>query len=844
MDEDVINSTTNEYDEVKADLVQDDIIGIRRHQLESEMEDSYLQYSMSVIVSRALPDVRDGLKPVHRRILYAMDVNNWKFSGKTIKSARITGEVMGKYHPHGNAAIYDAMARMTQPFSLRYPLIVGQGNFGSMDGDPPAAERYTEAKLNRYAEMLLEDLDKETVSFRDNYDGSYQEPEVLPAKLPNLIINGQMGIAVGMATNIPPHNLSEVCEAIIYMIDNPEYSVEDITSIVKGPDFPTGGIIYGSKSIASALTTGKGGVICRGVAEIVETKTGRSQIIISEIPYGVNKSTLVEKIAELYKDKKISIADLKDSSARGEVKIVIDLKKDSYPKKVLNQLYKLTSLQTTFHYNTLALVDGIQPRILGIKDVLVEYLKHRQVVVRKRTEFELSKAKARAHILEGLTIALDHIDEIISTIRSSDSSDDAKSKLIAKFKLSELQAQAILNMQLRSLAGLERKKIEDELQELLTLIKKLEAILSSEQEILKIIKEEVQELKDKYGDERRTKIVTQELGSFRDEDLIPNEEAAIIITSQDYIKRALLSDYRKQNRGGKGKRGISTKESDFIKQLVVAGTHDQLLFFTNKGRVLQTKAYEVPQVGPNAKGTSVANLLNLQPEERITTVLNTAKDISDKKNLFMATNKGVVKKTALTAYENIRSNGIISINLDKGDELGWVSLTSGSDEIILSTSNGQALRFKESDVRVMGRTARGVRGMRLRPGDEIVGMDIVEPDSTFVVISENGYGKKTNVEQFTTHARGGVGIKTAIVNTKTGKIVSVKAVSSSSDPKELMVISTSGQVIRLGLKDVPKLGRTTQGVRVMRLSDEDKVAGFELVDESIDQEEVEDNSSE
>lgn len=834
MDDNDINKTDEIIENTEASVAQDVAPGnVLGASVEKEMESRFLQYSMSVIVSRALPDVRDGLKPVHRRILFTMDDKGIRSSGKTKKSAEIVGEVMGKYHPHGDASIYSSMVRLAQPWALRYPLVIPQGNFGSMDGDEAAAPRYTEAKLHQHAELMLEDLDKDTVDFADNYSGEYKEPQVLPSKLPNLLLNGQMGIAVGMATNIPTHNLREVVDATTMLIDNPDATIEDLSTVISGPDFPTGGVVYGKKSVQQAFATGRGGVICRGVAEVVETKNGRSQIIISEIPYAVNKASLIQKVADLVNDKKISgIVDIIDQTSRGEVKIVIPLKKDAYPKKILNQLYKLTPLQSTFHYNMLALVDGIQPRVLSLTEILKEHIKHRQVVVRRRTEFELKKAKARAHVLEGLMIALDHIDEVIKVIRASKTTDEAKEALMSKFKLSDIQASAILEMQLRRLTGLERSKIEEELAELLKLIAKLEKILSDEKEILRIIKEELLEMKEKYGDDRKTKFVPQELDGFSEEDLIPNEEVAITITGQDYIKRALLADYRKQNRGGKGKRGMGVKDTDVVKHLVVGQTHDNILFFTSKGRVLQTKAYEVPAVGPNAKGTALVNLLNLQPEESVTATLNMSTG-DNSKYLFMATKKGVIKRSKLEDYKNIRQNGIIAINLDDGDELHWVAQTDGEREVILSTADGQALRFSENEVRPMGRSARGVKGMRLREGDIIVGMDIVVEGSTIVVISENGYGKKTKVDQFTAHKRGGVGIKTAIVNAKTGKIVDVKSVTDQGS--ELMMISESAQVIRLALKDVPSLGRTTQGVRVMRLSDGDKVAGFEVVQESSEQ---------
>lgn len=802
---------------------------VELRKVEDVMEDSYLRYSMSVIVSRALPDVRDGLKPVHRRILYSMEKNGWKPGSKFVKSARIVGDVIGKYHPHGDTAIYDSMVRMAQEWALRYKLVNGQGNFGSMDGDPPAAMRYTEAKMARIAEELLTDINKDTVNFRDNFDGSEQEPEVLPAKLPNLLLNGQMGIAVGMATNIPPHNISEVIDAIVAMIDKPETTLDDLLEHVKGPDFPTGGIVYGKDSIRTAFATGKGGVVVRGVVNIEEDKKGKHQIVISEIPYALNKETLILKIAELVHDKKIvGIRDLRDETARGEVRIVVELKKDAFPKKILNQLYKLTPLQTTFHYNMLALVDGIQPRVLGLVDILQEYIKHRQVVVRRRTEFELKKAKERAHVLEGLKIALDHIDEVIATIRASQTTEEAQENLIKKFKLSEIQAKAILAMQLRTLAGLERKKIEDELAELLALIKKLEAILSSEKEILKIIRGELVDMKKQYGDDRRTKVVPQELGKMSDEDLVPDEQVVVTLTSANYIKRSQIADYKRQGRGGKGRRGMATREEDVIEHVVNASTHDFLLFFTNKGRVFRLKTYEVPQASLSAKGVAIVNLLQLQPEEKVSSVINISKSDSAA-NLFMCTTHGVVKKTPFEQYQNVRNSGLITINLDNNDELKWVRMTNGDNEVLISTAQGQAIRFSEKDVRPMGRAARGVRGIRLRANDQVIGMDIVEAANDIFVISAHGYGKRTKVEQFTPHARGGVGIRSAVVNDKTGALIGVKSLAQSGE-QEVIIISTQGQTIRLGLKDIPALGRATQGVRIMRLNDGDSVASLALVE--------------
>lgn len=810
--------------------------------VENVMEDSYLRYSMSVIIDRALPDVRDGLKPVHRRILYSMERNGWRPGTKFVKSARITGDVMGKYHPHGDAAIYDAMVRLAQDWSMRYMLVDGQGNFGSMDGDPPAAARYTEARMARPGAELLADLDKNTVDFRDNYDGEEKEPVVLPAKLPNLLLNGQIGIAVGMATSIPPHNLTELVDAIIHIIENPETTtLEDLLKYVKGPDFPTGGIVYGGDSIRQAYGTGRGGVVVRAVAEIEETARGKHQIVVTEMPYAVNKATLIERIAELVKEKKImGISDLRDESARGAIRIVVELKKDAYPKKVLNQLYKMTQLQTSFHYNMLALIDGIQPRLLGLEEILREYLKHRQVVVRRRTEFELQKAKDRAHVLEGLSIALDHIDEVIATIRASETAEEAQANLMEKFKLSEIQARAILAMQLRTLAGLERKKIEDELAALRKLISELEAILADEAKVLAIVKQELLDMKKAYGDERRTKIIGQEMGKFSDEELIPDEQVVVTITTENYIKRSLVSEYRRQNRGGKGKRGMTTKEEDVIDKLVTASTHDWLLLFTNKGRVFRLKVHEVPAAGLTAKGVAVVNLIQLQPEEHVTSMIKIDKNHGDKGYLFMATIQGVVKKTPISDYSNIRTSGLIAIKLDEGDELRWIHLSSGEDEVIISTAFGQAIRFEEKDARSMGRSARGVRGIRLRTGDRVVGADLVDDKQQLLVLSRNGYGKLTKVSNFPAHKRGGVGIKAAIVNTKTGDLVSVHSIDTDSN--EILVISTKGQAIRIGIKDIPVLGRTTQGVRIMRLNNDDSVASVGLVTDSDVAEEVAEDS--
>jgi DNA gyrase, A subunit len=823
---------TSEHEPIEAtpDMVAETSTGLERRRLENVMQDNFFRYSMSVIVDRALPDVRDGLKPVHRRILYSMNQNGNRSTAKFVKSARIIGDVMGKYHPHGDSAIYDSMVRLAQDWAMRYTLVQGQGNFGSMDGDPPAAHRYTEARLDKPAEELLTDIEKETVDFKDNFDGSEREPIVLPAKLPNLLLNGQIGIAVGMATSIPTHNLGELVDATIELIDNPEATVDDLLQHVKGPDFPTGAIVYGGAPMRQAYATGRGSVMMRAVAEIQETKRGRHQIVVTEIPYGVNKATLIEKIGELHKEKRVQLADLRDESSRGKVRIVIELKKDAYPKKVLNQLYKLTALQTSFNYNMLALVNTMQPRILGLHDILSEFVKHRQSVVRRRTEFELKKAKARAHILEGYKIALDHIDEVIKTIRASKTQDEAEKNLRAKFGLSEIQAKAILAMQLRRLTGLEREAVENELRELLKLIARLEAILADEQEILNIIKTELLEMKEKYGDERRSKIINHELGKFSDEELIPEEDAVVLLTTENYIKRTLASDYRKQNRGGKGKRGMTTKEEDIIAQIIPASTHDYLLFFTNKGRVFRLKAYEVPAASLSAKGVAAVNLLQMQPEEKITAIIKHEKNASDAGYLFMATKNGTVKKTPLSDYANIRTNGLIAIKLDDGDELKWIKKTDGESDVIISTSAGQAIRFNEKDARPMGRAARGVRGVRLRPNDRVVGMDIVtSDDQTLLVISEQGFGKRTKVTNFPSHKRGGVGIKAAIVTAKTGPIISVQTIDPTMT--DAILVSQNGQTIRISLKDIKLLGRTTQGVTIMRLGDNDAVSSIGLMEE-------------
>ena len=820
--------------------------GVEELTVENVMEDSFLRYSMSVIIDRALPDVRDGLKPVHRRILYAMYKNGWRAPHATVKSARIVGEVMGKYHPHGDSSIYDAMVNLAQPWKMRYTLVEGQGNFGSMDGDDPAASRYTEARMDKVGAELLADIEKETVDFRDNFDGTEKEPVVLPAALPNILLNGQMGIAVGMATNIPPHNLGEVVDATVALIENPEASLEDLMKHVKGPDFPTGAEVYGGAPMKQAYATGKGSVTIRAVANIEERKNGRFNIVITEVPYGMSKEGFIEKVRQLVLDKKLThIADARDESARGKIRVVVELKKDAYPKKILNQLYKMTDLQTNFHYNVLALVNGIQPRIMGLKEILAEFVKHRQKVIRRRTEFDLRKAKERAHILEGLKIALDNIDEVIKTIRES--YDDADKRLMERFGLSEIQAAAILAMQLRRLQGLERDKIETELQELMALIAKYEEILADEAKILNVVKKELLAMKEKYGDKRRSKIFNHELGKFSEEELIPEEESVILLTAENYIKRVSQTDFRRQNRGGKGKRGMTTKEEDVISQILTTNSHDFLYIFTSQGRMFKMKAYEVPQASLTAKGTAAVNLLNMHPDEKITEIIKYNEDNqqSDDKSddeadeyLFMATKNGTIKKTAMKNYANVRSNGLITIKLDPGDELKWVKPTTGKNDIIISTSAGQAIRFNEADVRAMGRSAMGVRGMRLRPKDEVVGMDIVtDPKQKLIAVSANGYGKSTLVANFPTHKRGGVGIKVAAVTAKTGPIVAVHTLDPEAS--EVIMMSSNGQAIRVAVKDIPTLGRATQGVRIMRMAEGDTVASIGIVlPEEKDEEEA------
>ncbi len=812
------------------------IIGkIEPRPLVTEMQESYLDYAMSVIVARALPDVRDGLKPGGRRILYAMWDIGLRPGTKYRKSATVVGEVLGKYHPHGDVAVYDSMVRLAQDFAMRYTLVDGQGNFGSMDGDSAAAMRYTEARLDRIAAELLIDIDKNTVDFVPNYDGSHKEPQVLPAKLPNLLINGTVGIAVGMATNIPPHNLTEIIDATAHLIEHPSADVDDLMEFVKGPDFPTGGVIYNVKDIKAAYATGKGAIVMRAKAEIVEAKAGSFNIIVSEMPYQVNKATLLERIAELVRDKKLEgIRDLRDESNKDGVRVVIELKKDAYPKKVLNRLFTLTQLQETFHVNMLALVDGIQPRVLTLKMVLEEYLKHRQVVVRRRAEHELQGAKDRDHILQGLLIALANIQDVIRTIQKSKDKDEAKDNLIKKFKLTEKQATAILEMRLQQLANLERLRIEQEHKEKLTLIKELQTLLASPKKILGVIKDELDDLKKKFGDERRTEIVKGAVGTFSQEDLIPNEATVVVLTTDGYIKRLPPETFKTQSRGGKGVIGLTTKEEDQVSHFFSTTTHADILFFTTTGRLFSLKAYDVPQGSRTAKGQAIVNFLQLTGEEKIANVMSMA-DLSPFKSLAMVTKNGVIKKVSLDEFKNIRRSGLIAIKLKAGDRLRWVKPGTGKDHIMLVSSNGQSIRFKEADVRPMGRSAAGVRGMKLKGTDEVVGMDVMDEGKEgkteqLLIIMANGFGKRTAINAYKVQGRGGSGIKTAKITDKTGKISSATIVDGKNLEQDIIVISQKGQVIRLPLKSISVLGRDTQGVRVMKFNDpKDRVASVTLV---------------
>jgi len=806
---------------------------VRPRVLENEMRESYLDYAMSVIVARALPDVRDGLKPVHRRVLYSMYELGLTHAAKYRKSATVVGDVLGKYHPHGDIAVYDTLVRLAQPFSMRERLVDGQGNFGSMDGDAPAAMRYTEARMTAVAEEILADIDKGTVDFVPNYDSSRIEPKVLPAKIPNLLVNGSMGIAVGMATNIPPHNLTEVSEAISHLIDCPDCTIEDLMQFIKGPDFPTGAEIYGAEQIKAAYATGKGAIVMRAVAQIEESKRA-FRIIVSEIPYQVNKAELIAKIAELVKEKKLEgIADLRDESDRKEgVRIVIDLRASAYPKKILNRLYELTDLQTTFYVNMLALVDGIQPRVLTLKNVLEEYLKHRKNVCRRRTQYLLDRAKERAHVLEGLRIALKSINEVVSTIRQSATREAAHKQLKTKFKLTDIQANAILEMRLAALAALEREKVESEYKEKLKLIADYVAILADEKKILFIIKKELEELKTKYPSERRTKIYAESLGKFSAEDLIPSEQVIIILTRGNYIKRMPVSGYRSQIRGGKGVMGMGTKEEDMIEHLVAANTHDDIYFFTDRGRIFHTKVYEIPAASRIAKGQAIVNILQISPEEKVTAMITLSKaDAAKFKYIMLATGKGLVKKTALSMYQKVRQTGILAIKLKGDDRLRWVKFTTGTDNIFQVSAKGQSIFYREADIRPMGRTAAGVRGIHLRGEDYAVSCDVIAEGRQFeadaLIIMEKGFGKRTPLPQFKMQLRGGMGIRAAQVKSRTGAIVGMRIVYG--DDYDVILASSKGQMIRMALKTIKKLQRDTQGVTLIRLNKGDKVTSVTVV---------------
>ncbi len=807
---------------------------VRSRILEEEMQESYLDYAMSVIIARALPDVRDGLKPVHRRVLYAMWETGLKANAKYRKCAAVVGEVLKSYHPHGDIAVYDTLVRMAQDFNMRNPLVDGQGNFGSMDGDSAAAMRYTESRMSSISEELLIDIERDTVDFVPNYDGTKEEPLVLPARLPNLLLSGSMGIAVGMATNIPPHNLGEICDALIYLVENPECMLDDLMEFIKGPDFPTGAEIYGIEQIKAAYATGKGSIVMRAVANIEESKRGY-RIIVSEIPYQVNKAELIAKIADLVKLKKIEgITDLRDESDRKDkVRIVIELRNNAYPKKVLNRLYELTSMQTSFHTNMLALVDGIQPRVLTLKNILEEHLRHRKKVVRRRTEHDLKKAKERAHVLEGLRIALKSIDEVVKTIRNSENRDKAFKSLRTKFKLSDVQVNAILDMRLSSLAALERKNIEIEYQDKLKLITSLEGILASEKKILEIIKKELAELKEKYADERRTKIYQESLGRFSAEDLIPSEQVIIILTRGNYIKRMPVTSYRSQVRGGKGVVGMETKEADMIEHLVLANTHDDIYFFTDRGRIFHTKVYEIPHVSRLSKGQAIVNILQISPEEKVTAMITCSKKEAEKyKFILLATSKGIVKKTLLSLYSKVRKTGIAAIKLKNDDRLRWVKFTTGEDNVFQVTAKGQSIFYKESDIRPMGRTASGVRGIWLKKKDDfVVATDVMSPEmkekTDALVLTERGFGKRTPLKMFKMQIRGGLGLRAANVTGRTGLIVGMRLIIG--DDYDLIIASSKGQMIRMSLSTVKRLQRDTQGVILIRLNKGDKVTSVTVV---------------
>jgi len=809
---------------------RDAALGIVERNISTEMRESYLDYAMSVITSRALPDVRDGLKPVHRRILYAMHRMGLSPGARFRKSAAVVGDVLGKYHPHGDSSVYDAMVKMAQDFSMRYPLIIGQGNFGSIDGDSAAAMRYTEAKMSSMAQQLLNDLEKDTVAWRANYDGTLKEPEVLPAAVPNILLNGTLGIAVGMATSIPPHNLTELTNALVHLVEHPEATVEDLMEHVSGPDFPTGAVAFDKKALLHAYSTGKGGVVVRGNAEIVEDKKGNFQIVITSIPYRVNKSDLIVRIADLVRDKKVDgIRGLRDESTR-DIRVVVELKVGAHPQKVLNSLYKHTSLEDTFHFNMVVLVDGV-PQTLSLKGILQEFIKHRREVVKRRTEFDLKKAQEREHILLGLSKALDHIDEVIKTIRASKDVADAQANLIKKFKFSDLQAQAILEMRLSRLANLERKKVEDELAEVQAMIAQWVALLGSEKKMLAVVKEEIEIAGKKFGDDRQTKVMKGAAGIINVEDLVPDEEQVLVLTADGYVKRTNPEEYKRQKRGGVGVIDLNTKEEDVVTTFLTTSSHSDLLFFTDLGKAYQIKMYELPEGKRSTKGKALVNFLSIGDTEKVTSVLPMRKNQKEgERFLYMVTKEGVTKKVDSTAFHDVRRSGLIAIKLQKDDQLISALLVEKGDEVLLTSQKGQAIRFKESDIRAMGRTAGGVRGMKLGTGDIIVGADVVrkgDKTAEVLVVTRNGYGKTTPVAEYKVQNRGGSGIKTVKVTPKTGPLIAALVVSKGDEASaEIVVVSQKGQVIRTDLTEIPSLSRGTQGVRIMKLRDGDAIASF------------------
>jgi DNA gyrase subunit A len=814
---------------------------VKEINISHEMRTSFLDYAMSVIVSRALPDVRDGLKPVHRRILYAMNDLGMTSDKAFKKSARIVGEVIGKYHPHGDTAVYDSMVRMAQDFNFRYMLVEGHGNFGSVDGDPAAAMRYTEARMSKISMELIRDINKDTIDYRDNYDGSEREPAVLPARFPNLLVNGAAGIAVGMATNIPPHQLGEVIDGVLAVSRDSDITVAELMDIIPGPDFPTGGQILGRSGIRKAYETGRGSITIRAKVEIETKSNGKEVIIVRELPYQVNKAKLIEKIAELVRDKKIEgITDLRDESDRNGMRMVIEVRKDANANVLLNNLYKQTALQTSFGINLLALVDG-QPKVLNLKQCLYHYLEHQKVVIRRRTAFELRKAEARAHILEGLRIALDHLDAVITLIRGSQTTEIAKNGLMEQFSLSEKQAQAILDMRLQRLTGLEREKIEEEYQGLIALIAELKAILADDEKVLDIIREELTEIKERFNDNRRTEIVSGGIEMIEDEDLIPRENIIITLTHNGYIKRLPISTYRSQKRGGRGIQGMGTNEDDFVEHLLTTSTHDTILYFTNKGKVYRTKGYEIPEYSRTAKGLPIINLLGIEKGEWVKAIIPVEEFVDDW-YLFFTTKEGISKRSPLSSFANIRNNGLIAVGLRDEDELISVRLTDGTKDIMIGTKNGMLIRFNEEDVRSMGRTASGVKGITLGDDDEVVGMEILDENMDVLMVTKNGYGKRTPESEYRLQSRGGKGLKTGNITDKNGQVVAVKAVTTEND---LMIITGAGVLIRMAISDISQIGRNTQGVKLIRLGDNEYVATVAVVEkEEPSDDEIEGNEEE